>query len=81
MIKDQDVLDTGLEDIPIYPNIRKSTIMKVSIRPKLFPCAEVIGWVLPRADITKMIFSSVNGQGFAAYILTYVAQACKLPTP
>ena len=43
MIKDQAVPDMGLEDIPIYANIKKSAIMKVSTRPELFPCAEVIG--------------------------------------
>ena len=28
-----------------------------------------------------MILSNTEGQDFAAYILTYVARACKLPTP
>ena len=55
--------------------------MKVSTRPELFPCAEVIDWILPRVDTTKMILSNINGQGFSTYILAYVAQACKLPTP
>ena len=81
MIKVQAILDAGLEDIPIYANIMKSAIMKVSTRSKLFPCAKVIDWILPREDITKMILSNINGQGFAAYNSTYVAQACKLPTP
>ena len=43
MIKDQAVLDTGLEDIPIYANTRKSSIMKVSTHPEIFLCVEVIG--------------------------------------
>ena len=55
--------------------------MKASMQPKLFPCAEVIGWILPKVDVTKMIFSNVDGQGFAAYSPAYVAQACKLPVP
>ena len=54
--------------------------MKVSTRPELFTCSEVIGWILPKADITKMILSNVAGQVFAAYSLAYVSQACKLPT-
>ena len=55
--------------------------MKVSTCPKLFPCSEVIGWILPRADVTKMILSNIEGQGYFAYMLSYVAHAYKLPTP
>ena len=81
MIKDQVFLDVGLEDILVYANIMKSAIMKVSTRHKIFPCAEVIGWILPRADTSKMILSNTDGQGFTTYIPTYVAKACNLPTP
>ena len=47
MIKDQKVLDAVLEDIPLYTNIMKVGITNVSTRPKIFPCAKVIGWILP----------------------------------
>ena len=70
----------GLEDIPIYANIKKSAIMKVSTCPELFPCAKLIRWILPREYVTKMILSNINGQGLATYSPAYVAQACKLPT-
>ena len=43
IIKDQAIKDTSLEDISIYTNIRKKTMMKVSTHPELFPCVEVIG--------------------------------------
>ena len=33
MIKDHIVPGAGLEDIPIYTNIKRSTIMKASTRP------------------------------------------------
>ena len=79
MIKYHTVRGAGLEDIPIYTNIKRSAIMKASTCPELFPCSEVIGWILPRIDIVKMILADVNGQGFVAYSPTYVAQACKLP--
>ena len=58
-----------------------SAIMKVSTCPEICPRAEVLDWILLRVDITKMIMSNINGQGFAAYNPTYVAQACKLPIP
>ena len=55
--------------------------MKVATRPKHFPCSEVIGWILPKADVTKMILSNIEGQGYATNIPAYVSQAYKLPTP
>ena len=55
--------------------------MKVATRPELFPCSEVIGWILPRADVTRMILANTKGQGYAAYSPAYVAMAYKFPTP
>ena len=47
LISHREVPDTGLEEESIYANIEKSSIMKVATRPELFPCSEVIGWILP----------------------------------
>ena len=53
--------------------------MKVATRPKLFPCSEVINWILPRADVTTMILENISKQGYAAYSLGYVSLAYHLP--
>ena len=53
MIANQNVPNAGFEELNIYANIKKSTMMKVATRPELFPCSEVIDWILPRADITQ----------------------------
>ena len=53
--------------------------MNISTRPELFPCSEVIGWILPRADVTTMILENVDKQGYAAYSPGYVALAYHLP--
>ena len=37
MIVNQNVPDVGFEELTIYANIEKSTLMKVSTRPELFP--------------------------------------------
>ena len=70
--------DIGLEEESIYANIERSTLMKVATRPELFPCSEVIGWILPRADVSTMILGDVNKQGYAAYSPRYVALAYHL---
>ena len=81
MIKDQNVLDAGLEDIPLYDNIGKSGITKAATHPKIFPCAEVIGWILPRTYPTTMIISNIEGKSFASFTPAYITKAYKLPTP
>ena len=58
MISNQDVPDAGLEELTIYANIEKYALMKVDTIPELFPCSEVIGWILPRADVTTMILEN-----------------------
>jgi len=58
MIANQNVPDAGFEELNIYANIEKSALMKVATRPELFPCSEVIGWILPRADVTMMILAN-----------------------
>ena len=47
LISRREVPDMGLKEESIYANIEKSSLMKVATRPELFPCSEVIGWILP----------------------------------
>ena len=60
LITHREVPDTGFEEETIYANIERYTLMRVATRPKLFPCSEVIGWILPRADVTTMILENVD---------------------
>ena len=81
MISNQSVPEARFEDLPIYANIERSTIMKVATIPNLFLCSEVIGWNFPRAYVMRMILANTKGQGYAAYSPAYVAMDYKLPTP
>ena len=60
LITRREVPDMGLEEESIYANIERSSLMKIATRPELFPCSEVIGWILPRADVTMMILENVD---------------------
>ena len=53
--------------------------MKVATRPDLFPCSEVISWILPREDVTTMILANTAKQRYASYSLGYVSLAYHLP--
>ena len=54
-------------------------MINIATRPELFPCSEVIGWILPRADVTTMILENVAKKGYATYSPGYVALAYHLP--
>ena len=43
LITRREVPDMGLEEESIYANIERSSLMKVTTRPELFPCSEVVG--------------------------------------
>ena len=60
MIANQNIPDVGFKELTIYANIEKSALMKVATRPKLFPCSEVISWILPRVDVTTMILENTT---------------------
>ena len=60
LITRREVPGMGLEEEGIYANIERSSLMKIATRPELFPCSEVIGWILPRADVTTMILENVE---------------------
>ena len=81
IIKHESVLDAGLGDISLYANIRKSTIRQVATRPDIFPCAEVIEWILPQEYAGIMIMSNIERKSFASFSPTHITKACKIPTP
>ena len=58
LISNHNVPNASFEELTIYANIENSALMKVATRPKLFPCSEVIGLILPRVDVTKMILEN-----------------------
>ena len=67
------------EELTIYANIEKSALMKVATRPEMFPCSNLISWILPKADVTTMILANAAKQGYAAYSPGYVSSAYHLP--
>ena len=61
MISRREVPDMGLEEEPIYANIEKSAIMKVATRPELFPCSDVMRWIIPHTNNNTMLMGNVEG--------------------
>ena len=59
LITHWEVPDIGFEEETIYTNIERYALMRVATRLEIFPCSEVIGWILPRADVNTMILENV----------------------
>ena len=78
LITHWEVPNTDFEEETIYANIERSALMRVATRPELFPCSEVIGWILPRVDVTTMILDNIDKQGYATYSPSYVSLAYHL---
>ena len=47
MIRDQNIPDDGIEEIVLYHNINRSSFTKAARNLDIFPCSEVLGWILP----------------------------------
>ena len=60
LIMRREVFDIGFEEETIYANIERSSLMKIATRPELFPCSKVIGWILPKEDVTTKILENVD---------------------
>ena len=68
-----------MENLVLYHNILRSGITKVSTRPDIFPCAEVIEWILPKVDAAGMVMNNVEDKGFASFTPRFIAKAYNLP--
>ena len=79
MLQDQKVPDAGLEDLTLFNNILRLGITKVSTRPDLFPCSEVIGWILSKVDAKGMIMYDIEDKGFSSFTPTFIAKAYGFP--
>ena len=79
MLVEKKVPEAGLEDLALYENILRSGITKVSTRPEMFPCAEVIGWIMSKVDATRMMMNNMEDKGFASFTHAFITKAYNLP--
>ena len=79
MIRDQDILHVGLKEMVLYQNIKRLGIIKLATCPELFPCSEVIGWILPQVDPTSKIIFDIKGEAFSSFHLAHIEATYKLP--
>lgn len=55
------IFEENLEDRQVYVNIHKLGLYKVACRFPVFPCADVIHWIVSHTDPKTMILRSMSG--------------------
>ena len=79
MIFDKKVPEDGLGDLSLYENILRSRLTKIATIPKVFPCIDVIGWLLPKIDTVGMIINDEERKPVASFASTFISKAYSLP--
>ena len=57
----------------------RSGLTKIATRPEIFPCAEVIGWMLPKIDTVGMMINDEEGKLVASFAPAFISTAYSLP--
>ena len=80
MLVEIKVLEAGLEDLPLYENILRPGITKIATRLKIFPYAEVIGWMLPKIDTVGMMINDEEGKTVAYFAPAFISAGVQQST-
>ena len=78
MLQDKKILDASLDDLPIFEKKLWSGITRVSIRLELFPCSEVIGWILSKENAGDMILYNIEDKNFTSFTPAYITKSYNL---
>ena len=75
---DKKVPEVGLGDLAQYENILRSGLTKIGARLEVFPCAEVIGWLLPKIETVGMIINDEEGNPVASFAPVFISKVYSL---
>ena len=78
MLVERKVPEAGLGDLALYENILRSELTKIATRPNIFPCMEIIGWMLPKIDTVGMIINDEEGKHVASFTPAFISAAYSL---
>ena len=72
------------EDLPdreIYLAVKKSKLHLAGAHPAIFPCPEVIDWIIQRTDPKKYVIQDSEGRAFATLVGSDAHLYYSLPRP
>ena len=79
MMVERKVSEAGLGDLDLYENILRFGLTKIATKPEVFPCTEVIGWLLLKIDMVGMIINDEEGNPVASFAPTFISKEYSLP--
>jgi hypothetical protein len=65
-------------DDQVFPNIRQSYLHMVASRTSVFPCIDVMEWLIDHTDDHKCLINDVNGGFVRVFLPTEVQKYYKL---
>jgi len=68
-------------DDQVFPNIWQSCLHMVACRTLVFPCIEVLSWLIDHTDAQKCLINDENGGCVKVFLLTKVHKYYKLRDP
>jgi hypothetical protein len=63
-----------LDELQAFNNIRKSGIFKVVAHPMVFPCIDIISWILKNIDINNQYVCNAKKEPIASFRLEFLAK-------
>ena len=79
MMVERKVSKARLGDLALYENILRSGLTKIATRLEVFPCVEVIGWLLSKIETVGMIINDEGGNPLASFAPAFISKAYSLP--
>ena len=76
--RNEEQENANIEEDLIYQNIRRSRLHKEETRFYLFPCVEVISWLIPNIYITTHIIKDFSGKGITSFHSTQLEKSCQV---
>jgi hypothetical protein len=68
-------------DDEVFPNIRRSYLHMVASRTPVFPCIELLKWLIDHRDTQKCLINDVNGECVGVFLSVEVQSYYKLRDP
>ena len=73
--------DVKAFDDQVFPNIQCSYLHMVSYRTLVFPCIEVLKWLIDHTGMHKFLINDENGRCVGVFLLIEVQKYYKLRDP
>jgi len=80
MFRDEKYPEVEEEDKDVFTNIKRSGLHRVAARPPVFPCADVISWIISRVKVdNRRVMAIDDEQVVGSFRPEYIEVYYKLP--